>query len=212
EQALAAAGFAVLAPSLPSTPGHGRKITNTQRDTASLEDELSDLADAVAALQAHEGVDPDQIAIVGRGAGGAMALLLAGARPGLVRAAVAIDPVADWDAEFDQADDTWRAWHLRNLGLPAASRAKHGLRSPTTFVGAVEVPLLLIGTDAVAPGRAAQLDALTATMRDLGVSFTQDVAPGAIPWATAAHAAGFIRAIVGPNAADPAEGMRTEGI
>jgi dipeptidyl aminopeptidase/acylaminoacyl peptidase len=212
EQALAAAGFAVLAPSLPGTPGFGRKITNTQRDTTTLEDELSDLADAIAALRGQEGVDPEQIAIVGRGAGGALALLLAGARPGLVRAAVAIDPIADWDVEFDQADDTWRAWHVFHLGLPAASRAKHGLRSPATFVGAVEVPLLLIGTDAVSPGRAAQLDALTATMRELGVAFDQDVALGQTPWATAAHAAGFVRGVVGPNRSDPAAAMRTEGV
>jgi dipeptidyl aminopeptidase/acylaminoacyl peptidase len=212
EQALTAAGFAVLAPSLPGTPGHGRKITNTQRDTTTLEEELSDLVDAIEALGAHEGVDADQIAIVGRGAGGTLALLLAGARPGVVRAAVAIDPIADWDAEFDQADDTWRDWHVRHLGLPSATRAKHGLRSPETFVGAIEVPLLLIGTDTVAPGRAAQLDALTATMRELGVAFDQDVAVGETPWATAAHAAGFVRGIVGPNQADPAEGMRTAGV
>ncbi|MEA2510777.1 MAG: hypothetical protein QOJ59_264 [Thermomicrobiales bacterium] len=212
EQALAAAGFAVLAPSLPGSPGYGRKITYAQRDTTMLDDELSDLADAIAALQAHEGVDSDQIAIVGRGAGAALALILAGARPGLVRAAVAIDPIADWDVEFDQADDTWRAWHVRNLGLPAANRAKHGMRSPETFVGAVEVPLLLIGTDTVPPGRAAQLDALTATMRELDVAFDQDVALGETPWATAAHAAGFVRGVVGANQADPAEGMRTEGV
>lgn len=212
EQALAAAGFAVLAPSLPGTPGFGRTVTNAQRDTSTLDDELSDLADAIEALRRHEGVEPEQIAIVGRGAGGALALLLAGARPGLVRAAVAIDPIADWDVEFDQADDTWRDWHLQHLGLPAASRAKHGLRSPATFIGAVEVPLLLIGTDTVSPGRAAQLDALTATMRELGVAFDQDVALGETPWATAAHAAGFIRSVVGPNRANPADAMRTEGV
>jgi Tol biopolymer transport system component/dienelactone hydrolase len=212
EQALAAAGFAVLAPSLPGTPGFGRKITNTLRDTTTLEDEFSDLADAIEALRNHEGVDGEQIAVVGRGAGGALALLLAGARPGLVRAAVAIDPVADWDAEFDEADDTWRAWHVQHLGLPAANRAKHGLRSPATFVGAVEVPLLLIGTDTVSAGRAAQLDALTATMRELGVAFDQDVALGETPWATAVHAAGFVRGVLGPNRAAPAEAMRTEGV
>jgi hypothetical protein len=101
---------------------------------------------------------------------------------------------------------------VQHLGLPAAARAKHGLRSPATFVGAVEVPLLLIGTDTVAPGRAAQLDALTATMRELAVAFDQDVALGETPWATAAHAAGFVRGIVGANRSDPAEAMRTEGV
>jgi pimeloyl-ACP methyl ester carboxylesterase len=170
------------------------------------------LADVIAKFAEHEGVDGENISIVGRGAGGALALLLAGARPGLVKAAVAIDPVADWDVEFDDADDTWRSWHVRHLGLPSVTRAKHSLRSPVTFVGAIDIPLLLIGTDTVSPGRAAQLDALTASMRELNVTFTQDVAVGETPWSTAVHAANFIRDIVGANQNNPAEGMRTDGV
>ena len=43
-QALAAAGFAVFAPTLPGTPGYGRKITNALRDTTTIDEEFSILS------------------------------------------------------------------------------------------------------------------------------------------------------------------------
>ena len=49
-------------------------------------------------------------------------------------------------------------------------------------------------------------------MREFDVPFTQDVAVGETPWSTAVHAAQFIRGIVGPNQANPAEGMRIDGV
>lgn len=204
EQALAAAGFAVFAPSLPGTPGCGRTITNALRDVVNIEAEVSDLVDAAAALRSQKGIDGERIAVVGRGHGGALALLLAGGRPGTVQAVVAIDPIADWDLEFDQADDAYRAWHARNLGLPAAARGHHALRTPETFVGVIDVPLLLLGTDTAPPGRASQLDALTATMQELDRRYDQDVSLGETEWATTARAARFLRQAFPVRKAEPA--------
>ena len=59
---------------------------------AAAEAEIADLADAARVLCEQDGIDLDRIAIVGDGIGGAMALLLAGGRPGYVDAVVAIDP------------------------------------------------------------------------------------------------------------------------
>ncbi len=211
EQALAAAGFAVFAPSLHGTPGYGRKIINLLRDQADTEAEASDLTDAIRTLQAREDIDGHRIALVGWGHGGALALVFAGGRPGHVQAVVAIDPVTDWDQELDHSAEPYRAWHARQLGLPALQPVRHALRTPATFVGAADVPLLLIGTDA-AGSRATQLDALTALLRDLNVAFAQEVSVGETPWTVAARAAAFLRTVLGPNPAPPAEAMRTETI
>jgi Tol biopolymer transport system component len=210
QQALTAAGFAVFSPSLPGTPGYGKKVINAQRDITTLEDEITDLADAIAALAANEGVDGGKISIVGRGYGGALALILAGARPGLVQAVAAIDPVVDWDAELDDADDAWRTWHLRYLGLPAAARMRHSLYSVTTFIGAIEVPTLIIGTDNAGPGRAEQLELLKEVAIELGVGSSVDfgTSEGETNWAVASHAAAFIREAVGPNPGGSAEAIR----
>jgi len=199
EQALAAAGFAVLAPTLPGTPGLGRKMTNALRDVSTTESEVLDLADAVQALRDLDSVDERNVALVGVGYGGALAMLLAGARPGSVEAVVAIDPVADWDDEFDQASAEWRGWHARNIGLPAAARGRHSLRTPATFAGVIESPLLVIGASNASRGRAAQLEQLVNTLRELEVGFDHQVAGPESAWETAERAAVFIRGLFGEN-------------
>lgn len=201
EQALAAAGFAVFTPTLPGTPGLGKKIANALRETLSADQEALDLADAVEALRAMGGIDDRHIAVVGTGYGAAQAMLLAGIRPGVVEAVVAIDPVADWDDEFDTAGAATRAWHVRQFGLPAASRARHSLRSPATFAAVIESPLLVIGSDSASRGRKMQLDSLIATMTDLGVTFDQQSAGAESAWELAERAAAFIRGHFGPNQA-----------
>ncbi len=211
EQALAAAGFAVFAPSLHGTPGYGRKVINLLRDQADTEVEASDLVDVIRALQQREDIEGDRIALVGWGHGGTLALVFAGGRPDHVQAVVAIDPITDWDSELDHGSSAYRAWHFRQLGLPAVQPVRHLLRTPATFIGAVTVPLLLLGTDADA-SRTRQLDSLTALLRELNVPFEQEVSVGESPWTTAARAAAFVRTVVGPNPAPPAEAMRTETI
>ncbi len=199
EQALAAAGFAVFTPTLPGTPGLGRKITNALRDTSTTEAEVLDLLDAVQALRDLGSVDERNVALVGVGHGGALAMLLAGARPQSVEAVVAIDPVTDWDDEFDQGSSESRAWHAHNLGLPAGARGRHSLRTPATFVGVIESPLLLIGTPNASRGRAAQLEQLLNTVRELEVSFEHQVTGSESSWETAERAATFIRQHFGEN-------------
>jgi Tol biopolymer transport system component/pimeloyl-ACP methyl ester carboxylesterase len=210
QQALVGAGFAVFSPSLPGTPGYGKKVTTAQRDITTLEDEITDLADAIEHLANQDGVDAGKISIVGRGYGGALALILAGARPGLVKSVAAIDPIVDWDAELDDAGDTWRAWHLGYLGLPAAARMRHSLYSVTTFVGAIDVPALIIGTDSAGPGRAEQLELLKEVVSEIGSGSSVDfgTSEGESRWQVASHAAAFVREVVGPNPEGPAEGIR----
>jgi dipeptidyl aminopeptidase/acylaminoacyl peptidase len=194
EQALAAAGLAVYTPTMAGSRGLGRKLANAlQAQDGRGEAEVSDLADVVARLRETDGIDPGRIAVAGRGFGATLALLLAGARPGSVQAVVAIDPVTDWADELDQADDDWRRWLLRVYGLPAAHPGAYALRTPSTFVGVIDAPLLLIGTDGAPPHRAAQLDRLASTLDELGVSHTRETALEETEWTIGLRVAEFLR-------------------
>ena len=177
-QALAAAGLAVFAPHLPGATGLGRKVADGLRAGAEVETEIGDLADAATALGGVEGVSLDRLAVVGHGYGGTLALLLTGGRPGIVQAAVTIDPIADWALELDRAPAAARAWIVRQFGLPAAGAARYALRTPATFAAPIDVPLLLIGTAGAAAWRAEQLDALAATLAEVGVVFEREEVAG----------------------------------
>lgn len=193
EQALAAAGLAVSTPVLAGMRGRGRTLTRAlQAQSGRGEEEVSDLVDVAAQLRETGGIDASRIAVAGSGFGATLALLLAGARPGTVQAVVAIDPIADWAVEFAHADDAWRAWLARMYGLPVAQAGKYALRTPATFVGVIDVPLLLLGTEAAPAHRAAQLDGLAATLDDLGVAYTRETLPAGAAWAAGARVAAFL--------------------
>jgi dipeptidyl aminopeptidase/acylaminoacyl peptidase len=211
EQVLARNGFAVFAPSLPGTPGLGRKVTNLLKEQVDSESEIYDLIDALDALRNMPSVDGDRIAVVGQGYGGTLALLLAGGRPGTVKAAVAIDPITDWDLELDEADDEWRSWILKNYGLPSANAGRYALRTPATFAGVIDAPLLMIDTDRTPIHRTIQREVLAGTIREIGVDVREQVVTGETEWETAGRAAKFVRDAIksiapkaGPTPADEA--------
>ncbi|CAN5726462.1 hypothetical protein BH23CHL5_BH23CHL5_09170 [soil metagenome] len=199
EQALAAAGFAVLTPTLPGRPGAGKKVATSIGSGSSADAEVLDIADAIAMLRDLPSVDERNIAMVGIGYGGAMAMLLAGTRPGSVEAIVAIDPVADWDDEFNQGSVEWRSWQMGHFGLPSASRGFHSLRTPATFVGVIECPALILGTSSAAGGRSAQRIDLLETVSSLGVQIEREELGRDTTWEVAERAASFLRQHFGEN-------------
>jgi dipeptidyl aminopeptidase/acylaminoacyl peptidase len=202
EQAIAATGMAVYVPTLPGTPGEGRKVTNGLADREDSEAELMDLIAFIDAVQGIGGIDGRRIGIAGTGAGAALALVLAGSRPGTVRAVAAVDPVCDWNSEFDHADLAMREWLVANLGLPATSQGVYALRTPTTYAGVIDEPLYLLGTDSAPAGRTAQLDTFAALLRELDRPFEQDVSVNEPGWTAMRRAASFLRdALTAPLAA-----------
>jgi Tol biopolymer transport system component/dienelactone hydrolase len=195
-QALASTGLAVFAPSLSGTTGYGRKQTNALKDQAATEAEALELLGIRQALSKIEGIDWGRVGIVGNGHGGTLALLFAGSRPGQVQAVAAIDPIADWDTEIDFTGPEQREWLFRTFGVPATNRGTYAMRTPSTFVGVIEAPVLVVGTDLAPAGRALQLDELTADMRDLEVEFEHEVSHGETEWETGLKIAAFLRRVL----------------
>jgi dipeptidyl aminopeptidase/acylaminoacyl peptidase len=187
-QALAAAGLAVYAPILPGASGAGRKLANARKDRTDVESEVDDLLEVITLLQENNGVDGSRIAVVGEGYGGALALVLAGSRPDAVQAAVAIDPIVDWDVALDQSEGAVHAWYLNNYGLPLANAGRYALRSPSTFAGVIEAPVLLIDRT---PDEI-HLPLLRSIFEALGRAYWSESARDEPAWATYARAATFI--------------------
>ena len=192
EQALAAEGMTVVVPTIAGTPGYGRKLSGALKAVTGSEAEVLDLVGFVNALSSIADVDTERIAVVGEGHGGTLALLLAGSRPGTVQAVAAIDPICDWNLELDRAGAARRRWLLETYGLPATNGGVYALRTPSTFAGVINVPLMLVGTDRVDADRAAQLDAFTVLLHELDVPFQQDVASTEPSWNTYTRVARFI--------------------
>jgi dipeptidyl aminopeptidase/acylaminoacyl peptidase len=203
-QALVQHGFTVIVPSLPGTPGYGKKIVNAFKDRAGTEAEISDLVDLANWTRALDYVDSDRVYLAGEGYGGALALLLPGARPGAVDAVAVIDPVTDWDDELDQAGDEFAHWYLANLGLPSTNRGKSSLRTPTTFAGVLDLPVLLVGTSRASLGRAVQLERFAAALDELGVSYVRETSENESTWQTAERVAAFLSAPKVPEKSAPA--------
>jgi dipeptidyl aminopeptidase/acylaminoacyl peptidase len=143
-QALAAAGFTVFAPTIPGASGAGRKVANARKERTDAESEVDDLLEVIAAIEKNDAVANGQIAIAGEGYGGALALVLAGSRPGAVRAVAAVDPIVDWDVTLDEVEGSTRTWLYENYGLPLANAGRYALRSPSTFAGVIDAPMLLV--------------------------------------------------------------------
>ncbi|HWV35296.1 MAG TPA: prolyl oligopeptidase family serine peptidase, partial [Thermomicrobiales bacterium] len=132
--------------------------------------EISDVAEAGAALGAVSDIDGTKLAVVGHGFGGTLALLSAGARPGVYAAVAAIDPITDWSIELEHASVPWRNWVSRQYGMPLTDRDRYALRTPETFAGVIDVPLILVTTGR-SMSRELQMQAFTSYLDDVGVIY-----------------------------------------
>lgn len=184
EQALASTGITVFTPVLHGASGFGFAVEQDLADFADTELEISDVAEAGRGLGESDDVDAAKIALVGHGFGGTLALLTAGARPGIYSAVVAIDPIADWATELETADVAWRTWVTRQYGLPRTHPDRYALRTPATFAAVIDVPLTLVSSGTAPDHRREQLDALREYLTESGVEFTYidagDDPPGTI--------------------------------
>ena len=202
-QALVQRSFAVIVPTLPGTPGYGKKIVNTLKERAGTEAEISDLVDLANWARGLDFVDSSKLLLAGEGYGGALALLLAGARPGAVDAVAVIDPVTDWDDELDQSGDDFASWYLTYLGLPSANRGKSALRTPTTFAGVLDLPVLLVGTSRASLGRSIQLERFAGALDELQVPYAREASENETTWQAAEKVAAFLANPSGAELVEP---------
>lgn len=176
EQALASTALTVLTPVIHGASGFGLAVENDLRDFAATELETFDLAEVGRALGKEEGIARDKLALVGHGYGGALALVTAGARPGIYSAIVAIDPVTDWSIELANCDIPWRNWVTDRFGMPLTDADHYTLRTPATFSAVIDAPLLLVQTARVPEYRKAQMDLFTRDLDEQGVAYEMYVA------------------------------------
>jgi dipeptidyl aminopeptidase/acylaminoacyl peptidase len=186
EQALASTGMTVLAPVLHGATGFGAGVEEDLATYADGELEVSDVAAAGRALAESAGIDGAKLALGRHGYGGTLALLTAGARPGIFSAVVAIDPIADWTVELEGADTPWRTWVTRQYGLPQTSPDRYALRTPETFAAVLDVPLLLVSTPPAPEHRRRQLEGLTRYLDERGVTYER-IEAGEGPVAATLH-------------------------
>ena len=171
EQALASSGISVFTPLLHGSTGFGKAIEQDLADLAASEIETSDIAEAGYGLGESNDIDAAKLALVGVGFGGTLALLTAGARPGIYSTIVAIDPITDWAIELGEAELAWRNWVSANYGMPLTHPDRFALRTPATFAAVIDVPLVLISTQSAAVHRQAQLELFEAYLDANGVAF-----------------------------------------
>ena len=171
EQALASTGMTVLAPVLHGATGFGEGVEQDLAEYADSELEVSDISEAGRSLAESPDIDAAKLALVGHGYGGTLALLTAGARPGVYGTVVAIDPITDWAVELDGADPAWRNWVTRQYGLPRTNPDRYALRTPATFGAVIDVPLMLVSTASAPAYRREQLDLFTRYLDGAGVSY-----------------------------------------
>lgn len=171
EQALASTGLSVFTPLLHGSTGFGKAIEQDLADLASSEIETSDIAEAGYGLGESNDIDDAKLALVGVGFGGTLALLTAGARPGIYSTIVAIDPITDWAIELGEAAPAWRNWVSANYGMPLTNPDRFALRTPATFAAVVDVPVILVSTQSAAVHRQAQLELFEAYLDANGVAF-----------------------------------------
>jgi dipeptidyl aminopeptidase/acylaminoacyl peptidase len=171
EQALASTALTVLTPVIHGASGFGAPVEDDLRELATTELEASDLAEAGRALGAHAGIDPQKLALIGSGYGGTLALVTAGARPGVYASVVAIDPITDWSIELANTDVAWRNWVTGRFGLPLTDADHYALRTPSTFSAIIDVPLTLVRTANAPEHRAVQFDLFVADLDASGVAY-----------------------------------------
>ena len=173
EQALAQAGVNVFTPVLHGSTGFGKGVEADLADLSSTEIEVSDIAEAGWALGEAEGIDASRLALVGVGFGGTLALLTAGARPGIYSAVVAIDPITEWSIELGECSPSWRNWVTTQYGMPLTNPDRYALRTPSTFAAVIDVPVILVSTAGAPVYRQAQTELMAAWLTEMGVPFEE---------------------------------------
>jgi pimeloyl-ACP methyl ester carboxylesterase len=136
-------GFAVFVPNTRGSTGYGLSfMKRIDHDWGGL-----DRLDHVAALQQLEGdpeLDTHRAGVMGRSYGGYMTLTLVGRHPDLFKAACDMFGPYDLFSFLERIPETWKTYFHSAIGHPDTDREHLLDRSPSTHIGNLACPLLVI--------------------------------------------------------------------
>ncbi|HSK91667.1 MAG TPA: prolyl oligopeptidase family serine peptidase [Euzebyales bacterium] len=168
-------GFAVLMPNYRGSTGYGKRWHDALEGDPG-RPELVDLLAGRDHLVAAGVADPDRVVLTGGSWGGYLTLLGVGTQPAAWSAAVAIVPVADYVAAYEDESPGLQEFD-RGLfgGTPAERGELFRERSPITYAAQVRAPVLIItgANDTRCPRR--QVDNYVNALREHGVAHHYDV-------------------------------------
>jgi dipeptidyl aminopeptidase/acylaminoacyl peptidase len=143
-QAFVDHGFAVVMINCRGSAGYGRDWRDTLVGNPGFL-ELEDIA-AVRAWTIDQRIaDPSRVVLHGGSWGGYLTLLGLVRQPALWTAGVAVVPIADWTANYEDSAPMLQAYG-RTLfaGSPVENPALYADRSPITYVSSIQAPVLVM--------------------------------------------------------------------
>jgi dienelactone hydrolase len=167
-------GWAVALVNYRGSTGYGKRWQDALQGDPG-RPEVADVAAARADLVARGIADPDRVVVAGASWGGYVTLMVIGTAPDGWRAALAVVPVADYEAAYADESEELQAFD-RSLfgGSPDEVGTLYHERSPITYAEHVRTPvLLMVGeNDTRCPLR--QVLNYADRLRALGVSYELD--------------------------------------
>jgi dipeptidyl aminopeptidase/acylaminoacyl peptidase len=166
QQALAEAGFAVLAPNYRGSAGYGKafQVAN-HKDWGG--GDLKDLVAGVRHFAARKALDPERVGITGGSYGGYLTLLALAKTPDVWKAGVERFGMPDLVIDYQLTRGRFGPWYETQMGTVKADGALFRERSPLPYLEDVRAPLLVFqgANDTSVPK--AESDLLTAVLRGL---------------------------------------------
>ena len=136
-------GFAVFVPNARGSTGYGLSFTKrVDKDWGGL-DRLDHIA-AFQELQDEPRVDMSRVGVMGRSYGGYMTLNLVGRHPELWKAACSMFGPYDLISHLERVPETWKTYFHEVVGHPERDRDHLIERSPSSHLGNLTCPLLVV--------------------------------------------------------------------
>jgi dipeptidyl aminopeptidase/acylaminoacyl peptidase len=142
-QAMAEAGFLVIAPNYRGSTGYGRAFEDLNNKDWGGGD-LKDLLAVVGSLARSQELDGARVGITGGSYGGYMTLRAITAAPESWRAAVEMYGMPDLEEDYRLTEDRFGTWYRTEMGDPVKDKALYVERSPIHALDRVRAKLLVI--------------------------------------------------------------------